>query len=97
MGYVPLTKGAKKRKGTGKPRTLQGNKDNYFVRERGGTAYMGQVEPFWDPKTRTWLPSFEVFVADTWSDSEDEELAREEFKKQLVHIKGKINWLKTFD
>lgn len=33
LGYAPPAEGAKKRKGTGKPQTLQGNSDGYFVHE----------------------------------------------------------------
>ncbi|KAI8549116.1 hypothetical protein RHMOL_Rhmol06G0001300 [Rhododendron molle] len=67
----------------------------------GGNAYVGQVEPFWDLETRAWLPGYEIFTADTWSDSEEDvakdELAKEEFKKQLARIKERMDWLKTFD
>ncbi|KAI8536038.1 hypothetical protein RHMOL_Rhmol10G0224600 [Rhododendron molle] len=78
-----------------------GNPDSYFVREGGGHAYVGQIEPFWDPETRAWLPGFEIFAADTWADTEEDiakdELAEAEFKEQLAKIKGKMDWLKTFD
>ncbi|KAI8549120.1 hypothetical protein RHMOL_Rhmol06G0001500 [Rhododendron molle] len=67
----------------------------------GGHAYMGQIEPFWDPETRAWLPGFEIFAGDTWADTKEEiardELAEAEFKKQLAEIKEKMDWLKTFD
>ncbi|KAI8549189.1 hypothetical protein RHMOL_Rhmol06G0007000 [Rhododendron molle] len=78
-----------------------GNPDSYFVRKGGGHAYMGQIEPFWDPETRAWLPGFEIFAGDTWADTKEEiardELAEAAFKKQLAKIKEKMDWLKTFD
>ncbi|KAI8555005.1 hypothetical protein RHMOL_Rhmol05G0140400 [Rhododendron molle] len=101
LGYTPPAKRAKLGKGTGKPRTLYGNPDSYFVREGGDIAYLGQAETFWDPETGTWLLGFEIFTADTWFDSEEEipgeKLAKEEFKKQLAQIKEKVDWLKNFD
>ncbi|KAI8559886.1 hypothetical protein RHMOL_Rhmol04G0210600 [Rhododendron molle] len=75
--------------------------NHYFVREGGSIAYLGQPEPFWDLETSTWLPGFEIFAVDTWSDSEEEmakeELAKEEFKKQLAQIQEKADWLKIFE
>ncbi|KAI8530105.1 hypothetical protein RHMOL_Rhmol11G0029500 [Rhododendron molle] len=101
LGYVPPAKKAKNGKDAGKLRTLYGNPNSYFVREGGGHAYVGQIEPFWDPETRAWLPGFEIFAADTWADSEEDvardELAEADFKKQLAKIKERMDWLKTFD
>ncbi|KAI8538444.1 hypothetical protein RHMOL_Rhmol09G0104100 [Rhododendron molle] len=65
LGYVPPAKRAKNGKGTRKLQTLYGNLDNYFICEGGSNDYAGQVEPFWDPETRTWLPGFEIFAVDT--------------------------------
>ncbi|KAI8549196.1 hypothetical protein RHMOL_Rhmol06G0007600 [Rhododendron molle] len=95
LGYVPPTKKAKFGKGTGKLQTLYGNPDSYFVPEGGRNAYVGQVKPFWAPETRVWLPGFKIFAADTWADSEEDvakdELAKEEFKRQLAMIKEKMD------
>ncbi|KAI8568216.1 hypothetical protein RHMOL_Rhmol02G0180800 [Rhododendron molle] len=87
---------AKRRKHIGKPRTLYGDPDSYFVREVGNAAYTGQSEPYINPETGELLPGFEVFADDTWSESDDEP-ARKEFKRKLNQVKIKTDWLGTFD
>ncbi|KAI8568947.1 hypothetical protein RHMOL_Rhmol02G0240200 [Rhododendron molle] len=90
MGYVASAKDVKRRKCTGKPRTLYGDPNSYFVREVGNAAYTGQAEPFIDAETGELLPGFEVFADDTWSSS-DEEPAKAEFKRKLDQPKLKID------
>ena len=93
LGY---TASAKRRKHTGKPRTLFGDPDSYFVREAGNMAYTGQPEPFINPETGELLPGFEIFADDTWSYS-DEEPANTEFKRKFKQLKPKTDWLGIFD
>ncbi|KAI8542929.1 hypothetical protein RHMOL_Rhmol08G0178000 [Rhododendron molle] len=74
LGYIASAKDAKRRKCVGKPQTLYGDPNSYFVREVGNIAYTGQAEPFIDTKTGELLPGLEVFADDTWSDSDEEPL-----------------------
>ncbi|KAI8572305.1 hypothetical protein RHMOL_Rhmol01G0187200 [Rhododendron molle] len=96
LGYTTFAKNAKRRKHTGKPRTLYGNPDSYFVREVGNATYTGQPEPFINPETGELLPGFEVFADNTWSESDDEP-ARMEFKRKPSQVKIKTDWLGTFN
>ncbi|KAI8537836.1 hypothetical protein RHMOL_Rhmol09G0055000 [Rhododendron molle] len=59
LGYTASADNTKRRKHTGKPRTLYGDPDSYFVREVGKAAYTGQAEPFINPETGELLPGFE--------------------------------------
>ncbi|KAI8559990.1 hypothetical protein RHMOL_Rhmol04G0220100 [Rhododendron molle] len=69
------------------------------------TLYVKEEAPLvWDRSSyfgiRKLIPGYLVLrslLLTTWSDSEDEELAKEKFKKQLAQIKEKTDWLKTFD
>ncbi|KAI8547449.1 hypothetical protein RHMOL_Rhmol07G0196600 [Rhododendron molle] len=65
LGYTASTGNAKRRKHTGKPRTLYSDSDSYFVRVMGNAAYTGQSKPFINPETGELLPGFEVFTDDT--------------------------------
>ncbi|KAG5523690.1 hypothetical protein RHGRI_030614 [Rhododendron griersonianum] len=46
--------------------------EDYFVKEKAKQIYQGQPEPFWDRETNTFLPGFEIFANDVWSESEEE-------------------------
>ena len=69
LGYTAPTSSDARRKGRRTPRTLQEKP----TKEGDEDAYQGQAEMFWDAKTGKWLPGFEIFEADTWASSDEEQ------------------------